>query len=238
MSEPSLSQQESCRSRTISSTEDPKRAAMTKVHPNASPAVPPSYESESPVWRRRKPAGVVFTVWRKSLLFNGNGFTVFDAKGNLVFRVENYSAGSRNEFVLMDAAGKPLLTIRRKKLSLGDHWLIYNGDESANPQFAVKKHKNLWLSKGMARVTPCTSGAKACLTYDIEGSYSERCCAIYDHNRQQMAEIKRKESAQGIALGLDVFRLIVELEFDSSLTMAIVIILDQMFGFRRFLSRG
>ncbi|XP_042445875.1 protein LURP-one-related 8-like [Zingiber officinale] len=212
---------------------------MTKVHPNASPAVPPSYESESPCGSGGKPAeAVVFTVWRKSLLFNGNGFTVFDAQGNLVFRVENYSAGSRNEFVLMDAAGKPLLTIRRKKLSLGDHWLIYNGDESANPQFAVKKRTNLWLSKGMARVTPCTSGAKACLTYDIVGSYSERCCAIYDHNRQQMAEIKRKESAQGIALGLDVFRLIVELEFDSSLTMAIVIILDQMFGFRGFLSRG
>lgn len=90
---------------------------MTKVHPNASPAVPPSSESESPCVSGGKPAeAVVYTVWRKSLLFNGNGFTVFDAKGNLVFRVENYSAGSRNEIVLMDAAGKPLLTLRRKVL--------------------------------------------------------------------------------------------------------------------------
>ncbi|XP_074562964.1 protein LURP-one-related 8-like [Curcuma longa] len=212
---------------------------MTKVHPNASRADPIRSESESSYGGGGKEGkAVVFTVWRKSLLFNGNGFTVFDATGNLVFRVENYSSGSRNEIVLMDAAGKPLLTIRRKKLSLGDHWLIYNGEESSNPQFAIKKHKSFWLSKVMARVTPYTSGAKACLTYDIEGSYSERCCTIYDNNRQKMAEIKRKESAQGIPLGLDVFRLIVELEFDSSLAMAAVILLEQMFGSRGSLLRG
>lgn len=83
---------------------------MTKIHPNASSA---------DASRREDFSGgccsvEVLTVWRKSLLFNGNGFTVFDAKGNLVFRVDNYASGNKGEIVLMDAAGKPLLTIRRK----------------------------------------------------------------------------------------------------------------------------
>lgn len=94
---------------------DRSTAAMTKVHPNAASADPVRSESESSGGSGGKQGeAVVFTVWRKSLLFNGNGFTVFDATGNLVFRVENYSSGSRNEIVLMDAGGKPLLTIRRK----------------------------------------------------------------------------------------------------------------------------
>lgn len=59
-------------------------------------------------------AAAVLTVWKKSLLFNCTGFTVFDGKGNLVFRVDNYVAGNKSEIVLMDASGKPLLTIRRK----------------------------------------------------------------------------------------------------------------------------
>lgn len=55
------------------------------------------------------------TVWRKSLLFNCSGFTVFDSRGNLVYRVDKYSkSGSQGEIVLMDAAGKPCLTLRRK----------------------------------------------------------------------------------------------------------------------------
>ena len=60
----------------------------------------------------------ILTVWKKSLLLNCNGFTVFDGKGNLVFRVDNYLAGHKGEIVLMDAGGKPLLTIRRKVCEL------------------------------------------------------------------------------------------------------------------------
>ncbi|MGV7428878.1 LURP-one-related family protein, partial [Mycobacterium kansasii] len=35
---------------------------------------------------------VALTVWRKSLLLNCTGFTVFDCNGNIVFRVDNYVA--------------------------------------------------------------------------------------------------------------------------------------------------
>lgn len=79
---------------------------MTKVYPNI------ASEVQRPDSGRCEPK--VLTVWKKSLLFNCTGFTVFDTKGNLVFRVDNYVAGNKGEIVLMDAAGKPLLTIRRK----------------------------------------------------------------------------------------------------------------------------
>ena len=82
---------------------------MTKVHPNgaAAAAVAPAAVAE-------KEEAVSLTVWRRSLLFNGKGFTVFDCKGNLVYRVETYGGGSPREVVLMDADGQGLLTIRRK----------------------------------------------------------------------------------------------------------------------------
>lgn len=89
---------------------------MTKVYPNsANASIVPAYEPP-----KLKTSGsdqenaTVLTVWKKSLLLNCNGFTVFDNKGNLVFRVDNYLAGHKGEIVLMDASGKPLFTIRRK----------------------------------------------------------------------------------------------------------------------------
>jgi hypothetical protein len=93
---------------------------MTKVYPN----VAPTTTNKKQKLFNLKPANnaldvdhaVVLTVWKKSLLFNCHGFTVYDGRGNLVFRVDNYMAtsGNNGEIVLMDAAGKPLLTIRRK----------------------------------------------------------------------------------------------------------------------------
>ncbi|XP_010921246.1 protein LURP-one-related 8-like isoform X1 [Elaeis guineensis] len=243
---------------------------MTKVHPNASSVEASLREDFSGICcGGGVPETAVLTVWRKSLLFNGNGFTVFDAKGNLVFRVDNYASGNKGEIVLMDAAGKPLLTIRRKgfdsneerdvikklgdlfwiltrwcsrvqRLSLGDHWLIYDGEEAANPRFSMRKHVNLLHSKALAHVTPCHGGAKSCVgtRYEIEGSYSQRCCAVYDERQRQLAEIRRKEAVGGVVFGVDVFRLIVEPGFDASVAMAIVILLEQMFGSRGSLLRG
>ncbi|XP_010938083.1 protein LURP-one-related 8 [Elaeis guineensis] len=215
---------------------------MARIHPNASSAEGSlmSEFSGGCCCGGEAPETVVLTVWRKSLLFNGNGFTVFDAKGNLVFRVDNYTSGSKREIILMDAAGKPLLTIRRKRLSLGDHWLIYDGEEAANPRFSARKHVNLLHSKALAHVTSCRGGAKGCVAahYEIEGSYSQRCCVVYDEERQRLAEIRRKEAVGGVAFGVDVFRLIVEPGFDASVAMAIVILLEQMFGSRGSLLKG
>lgn len=55
------------------------------------------------------------TVWRKSLLLSCNGFTVIDSKGNLIYRVDNYT-GHPQEIVLMDGSGKSVLTLHRRKV--------------------------------------------------------------------------------------------------------------------------
>lgn len=55
------------------------------------------------------------TVLKTSLFFPGDGFTVYDGKGQLVFRVDSYGPDSdKSELVLMDPFGKCLLTVRRK----------------------------------------------------------------------------------------------------------------------------
>lgn len=87
---------------------------MTKVHPNAALALsaPPAVARSFSGPGNEGPE--VLTVWRKSLVLNCNGFTVFDSKGTLVFRVDCYARGNRGEVVLMNASGRPLLTIRSK----------------------------------------------------------------------------------------------------------------------------
>lgn len=56
------------------------------------------------------------TVWRKSLVFSCNGFTVIDSTGSLVYRVDNY-AGRPEEVTLMDGSGWPVLTMRHRKVT-------------------------------------------------------------------------------------------------------------------------
>ncbi|CAN6335403.1 unnamed protein product [Urochloa humidicola] len=204
---------------------------MAKVHPNAPD---PTIISSNPSIHHEPPA--VLTVWRKSLLFNCHGFTVFDANGDLAFRVDCYGSGGRRraEVVLMDAAGKPLLTLRRKRLSLAEQWVIYDGDAAAaeptksKPLLSVRRHVSLRSStKTLAHVTPLTAGASA---FVVEGSYSygRRACAVRDARCDTVvAEVRRKES-----VGDDVFRLVVAdpRRLGAPLAMGLVIALDEMFA--------
>lgn len=74
---------------------------------------------EQPQPERKTEGGVCtsLTVWRKSLIMSCNGFTVIDSTGNLAYRVDNYS-GRPVEVTLMDASGKPILTMRRPKVNI------------------------------------------------------------------------------------------------------------------------
>ncbi|XVF69116.1 hypothetical protein PTKIN_Ptkin11bG0055000 [Pterospermum kingtungense] len=213
---------------------------MTKVYPNASftggdAAINISDTQPPPKvlvgGDTREEA--VLTVWKKSLLFNCNGFTVFDGKGDLVFRVDNYMEGNKGEILLMDAAGKPLLTIRRKKMSLGDNWLVYEGETLVNPRLSVRKSVNILNNKCLAYVIPGNSNSRNNnnAIYEIEGSYSQRSCAVLDDKRRLVAEIKRKEGVGGVVFGTDIFRLVVQPDnIRTDFAMALVILLDQMFG--------
>ncbi|XP_059642988.1 protein LURP-one-related 8 [Cornus florida] len=221
---------------------------MTKVYPNAAAtaAAAAAAATPTPATERLKSideSSMVLTVWKKSLLFNCDGFTVFDAHGNLVFRVDNYYAASKAEISLMDASGKSLLTFRRKRLGLADNWMVFEGESAVNPLFSVRKNLNRLRTNLLARVmsgcsgsgssSPPSSPGNKKSVYEIEGSYSQRCCAVYDSERRRVAEIKRKEAVGGVAFGVDVFRLIVEPEIDSAVAMALVILLDRMFGSSR-----
>ncbi|GFP90043.1 protein lurp-one-related 8 [Phtheirospermum japonicum] len=207
-----------------------------KVYPNANGAAPSPGPSPPP----SDDPMVVLTVWKKSLVLNCDGFTVFDSHGNLVYRVDNYRSSSYSaaagEIFLMDAHGNSLLTIRRRrpKKLMGRlvgvdrrSWSVYDGETADNPKYTVVRKSNTSSTK-WGPLAHVISSDHVLPDYEIEGCYGQqRCCAVYDEKRRRVAEIKPKETAvKGAAFGADVFRLLVHPEFDTALAMAIVILLD------------
>ncbi|XP_006343921.1 protein LURP-one-related 17 isoform X2 [Solanum tuberosum] len=193
---------------------------------------------------------ISLTVWRKSLIFSCKGFTVIGSDGNLVYRVDNYS-GRRDQTILMDASGKPILTIcRHKKLRIVDNnWFIYEGevlgdhDYNTNnkrsssrkkPIFCVKKQMKILHSNinVLAHVYYHGTSSDKTYSYIIEGSYANRTCKVLDaKSRNVVAEIRKKQAViGGVTFGLEVFVLVVMPGFDSGFAMAMVLLLDQMFS--------
>ncbi|KAJ0735873.1 putative tubby-like protein [Helianthus annuus] len=169
---------------------------MAKVYPES--------ETIIPVVNTKNP--IVLTVWKKSLIFSCDGFTVYNSNGNLAFRVDNYFVKGNREIVLMDALGCSLHTVSHKMLSLADNFLVYDG-ESVNSRFSVTKHVNVLNTKSLAYVSIVGSSKnrnKINAINEIQGSYAQKFYMVYDDNHRYVAEIWKKEAKGGVALGGDV----------------------------------
>ncbi|KAM1405122.1 hypothetical protein ACFX2I_013544 [Malus domestica] len=57
------------------------------------------------------------------------------------------------EIVLMDASGETLLTTRRKRLSLGDNWVVYDKETEVTPRLRATKHVNILKNKCLTHMT-------------------------------------------------------------------------------------
>ncbi|KAM0065559.1 putative tubby-like protein [Helianthus debilis subsp. tardiflorus] len=60
---------------------------------------------------------------------------------------------------------------------------------------------------------------------------------VYDDKHRCVAGIRRKEAKGGVALGGDVFALVVQPSIDPAIAMVVVIVLDQMFDSSRRFSK-
>ncbi|XP_021298293.1 protein LURP-one-related 12 [Herrania umbratica] len=170
------------------------------------------------------------TVLKTSLFFANDGFTVYDCKGQLVFRVDSYGPDPRDkgEVVLMDAHGRCLLTVRRKRPSLHQRWEGFLGErsEGQKPIFSVKRSSIIGRC-GMTVEMFNNPGEE----YQIEGKFGQRSCTIFNAGKESVAEIKRKvDASTNVVLGKDVFLLSLKPCFDGAFAMGLVLVLDQING--------
>jgi uncharacterized protein YxjI len=168
---------------------------------------------------------VYLTVLRTSMFFAGDGFTVYNSTGDVVFRVESYG-GDNNEIVLMDATGRCLLTVRRKVMSLHQRWEGFAGErfEGGKPVFSVRRSSMIGRSS-----TTVEFYGDSEEEYQIEGSFGHRDCRIVNMNKVVVGEIKRKlDISTDIIVGKEAFALSVKPGFDAAFAMGLVVVLDQI----------
>ncbi|CAO2181828.1 unnamed protein product [Urochloa humidicola] len=202
--------------------------SMAKIQPlpvaSSSPSCPPSRD-ESQILQMQKHA--VYTVWMKSLVFNGHGCTVYGADGGIAYRVDNYGCRGGREVFFMDRAGKTLIRIQRKSFGMFRRWeacrYLDAGEgsgEEPRPWFTVQKKSG----KNGATVTMHGGGRK----YTVDGCASKSEYKITGADGAVAAAIGRKQTASGVVLGEDVLTLTVGPGTDHLLALGLVVVCGLM----------
>ncbi|XP_019170048.1 PREDICTED: protein LURP-one-related 12-like [Ipomoea nil] len=173
---------------------------------------------------------VHLTVLKTSVFFAGDGFAAYSSDGQLLLRADSYGPDKRHqgELVLTDAAGKCLLTLRRKWPSLHQRWEGFSGEgtEGQKPIFSVRWSSIIGRSSVTVEVYD-DPGEE----YKIEGCFAQRNCTIFNAaaGEEPVAEIRRKvDPSANVVLGREVFSLLLKPGFDGAFAMGLVLVLDQI----------
>ncbi|XP_043710632.1 protein LURP-one-related 5-like [Telopea speciosissima] len=179
------------------------------------------------------------TLWRQSLLFNGNGYTVYDdLGGSLVFRVDNYACNRKQEMFLMDFAGHVLFTICRRsrchRKVILEGWEAFKGDKEEG-RYGTGLHKPFMVAKKAFNNPCCSITVVTGDKYLIKWSGREGWSKIFPAAATAaatlpIAQISRKfgTAPESSSLGKDVFSLSVQPGVDHAIVMAMVMISDAM----------
>uniref|UniRef100_A0A0D9Z766 Tubby C-terminal domain-containing protein n=1 Tax=Oryza glumipatula TaxID=40148 RepID=A0A0D9Z766_9ORYZ len=181
----------------------------------------------------------VFTIWMKSLVLNGSGCTVYDSGGRIVYRVDNYGSRRAADVCLMDLAGNVVVQILSKARlgHLVGRWDGYRPCRVAGagaggeqrPWF--KAASEAWRGGGGPRCEfrsdDGSGDGRAVQRYRMEGRLGEApgAARIVDGaTGAAVAEVRRKTTAGGVALGDDVLTLLVEPNVDRSLILSLLLL--------------
>ncbi|KAF8397163.1 hypothetical protein HHK36_016070 [Tetracentron sinense] len=176
------------------------------------------------------PYPVDLTIVRKLMTITDGNFAVTDVNGNIIFKVKGTFLSLRDRRVLLDAAGKPIVSLQQKILTAHRRWQVYRGDSSDSKDllFSAKKSSLIQFKTELDVILANNKNEDAC-DFKIKGSWLERSCVIYAGNSSTIiAQMHKKHSVQSVVLGKDTFSVTVYPNIDYAFIVALVVILDEI----------
>ncbi|GMY25642.1 protein LURP-one-related 15-like [Fagus crenata] len=169
-------------------------------------------------------------VMVKEILHISNGnFEVKDSVDNVVFKVKGKIATLRDRRVLYDAAGNPIVTIRRKIPSLHERWEVFKGESAKSRDliFSVKRSAMVQSETNLLVFLANNNEENFC-DYKVKVG-SEQSCQIYIRDSStEVAKMRQKETTGSIFLDRNKYIVTVNPNMDCAFIVSLIVLLDDI----------
>jgi uncharacterized protein YxjI len=174
------------------------------------------------------PDTMALTVTKKAFSWSGGDFNVSDVYGAVLMKVQGRYLSRHSHRVLCDAAGTPIISMRKKLISWHDTWKVYRGDSSDKKDllFTAKRSHMMQLKTNL---DVFLSGNDRICDFKVKGSWFERSCTFYlGDTNTIIAHMSREYSLKNVLLRKDTFGITVYPGVDYALIVSIIVILYEI----------
>ncbi|KAK3040348.1 hypothetical protein RJ639_026753 [Escallonia herrerae] len=180
---------------------------------------------------------VVLVVRRRPHMVSGGGFVVTDCSQRVVFRVDGCGVlGKKEELILSEGDGEPLLLIRRKEglveaLSINRQWKGYsfNYEGSRKLVFSLKEPKACFAKKHPIRISVDQKEYSNSEDFEIKGHFPDRKCSIVNSRGDIIAQVGVMKEVEQLMASKDLYYVAVTPGIDQAFVFGVIAILDYIF---------
>ncbi|KAI9074908.1 hypothetical protein K1719_043137 [Acacia pycnantha] len=176
------------------------------------------------------PYPVDLSIVKKVMSISDGNFVIADHQGNVLFKVKGSLLTLRDRRVLIDPAGNPVVTLRRKIMTAHDRWQAFRGDslEEKNLIFQLRRSSLIQFKTKLDVFLAHNTKEDVC-DYMVKGSWTERSCIIYAGESDTIvAQMHKKHTVQSVLIGKDNFVVTVYPNVDYAFIVALIVILDEI----------
>ncbi|KAF5471467.1 hypothetical protein F2P56_008255 [Juglans regia] len=185
-----------------------------------------------------EPYPVDLSVVRKDKFMSPGNFVVTatnESKNTVIFTAKrNLMTLDLDQRVLLDAAGKPIVTLRQKRMIMTSQqrWNVYRG-ESKEPRdliFTVKRSVSMFQRKAKVHVFLANNTKEEVCDFMVQGSRAEKSCVVYTGDHTNIVAQMHKEITLrcSVLTGKDKYSVTVHPNVDHAFIVALIVILDDM----------
>ncbi|XP_012569060.1 protein LURP-one-related 15-like [Cicer arietinum] len=161
--------------------------------------------------------------------FSHGNFAVTDVNGNIVLKVKG-SILTHDYRVFFDAAGNPILTLRKKLVTMSDRWEAFRGESiHAKDLIFTLTRSSLFPCKTKLDVFLASNTKENVCDFKVKGSWFERSCIVYaGESNNIVAQMHPKFTLTNALIGKDHYMVRVYPNVDYAFIIALIVILDEM----------
>ncbi|KAI9115943.1 hypothetical protein K1719_012873 [Acacia pycnantha] len=176
------------------------------------------------------PYPVGLATFRKARPF-ADEVIVTDLNGNVVFSVQAFPRSFHNRRIILDAAQNPVVTLRRKIMTIHDRWQAFRGD-SSDPKdliFTVKRSSLIQFIGTKLNVFLASNTSEQVCDFKIKGSWWARSCVVYaGESNTIVAQMREKHTFEELVLGETNFMVTVYPNVDYAFIVALILMQDRI----------
>ncbi|KAK3124826.1 hypothetical protein QOZ80_7BG0594010 [Eleusine coracana subsp. coracana] len=157
------------------------------------------------------------------------GCTVTDAGGAMLLQMDPLFLRFRVHCrLLLDPAGRSVLTVKRKLLSILDRWDAFRGDSSNRCDLLFTAKKALVIQPGThLDIFIASNTSQLVRDFRMMGSWNDRSWVLRRSNSSTVvAKMRRQYTVSGALLGTRTFDLTVSPNVDYAFIAALVLVWD------------